>query len=107
MAAEDAKGRARVFKALGHPLRLQIVHALQRGEMMLGDLVPLAGINQSNLSRHIGVLKQAGLVRDRRVGICIALRLATPSILDAFDPAVQVIRSDHLHRSREMPVTPA
>lgn len=100
MPTDEAEARARVLKALAHPLRLQVVHALQYGETCLCELEPFFKRNPSNLCRHLNQLKQAGIVSEYRAGPRVMLRLATPCILKAFDCAMEVVRSAHLRRAR-------
>lgn len=100
LSEEEAAARARVLKALAHPLRLQVVYALQQGEACMSELEPFLRRNQSNLSRHVSQLKQAGIVAERRAGPRVMLRLATPCILKAFDCAMEVVQSDHKRRAR-------
>ena len=91
---------ARQLKALGDPTRLAIVAALVRREHCVCDLMALLALPQSTCSHHLGVLKRAGLVRDRRGGdarwayyalvpeAAATLREQFGAILDltAFDP---------------------
>jgi DNA-binding transcriptional ArsR family regulator len=61
--------RARVFKALGHPVRLQIIEALVHdGEACVCHLEHRLGLRQAYLSQHLAKLRSAGLVTDRRIG---------------------------------------
>ena len=55
---------AAVFKALGHPARLQVVTELADGERCVCDLVELTGLGWSTVSRHLSVLKSAGVIED-------------------------------------------
>jgi ArsR family transcriptional regulator len=57
---------ARQLKALGDPTRLAIVALLARREYCVCDLMTALALPQSTCSHHLGVLKRAGLVRDRR-----------------------------------------
>ena len=58
-----------LFRTLGDPTRRAIFESLCRdGEQMVGALTARAGISQPAVSRHLGLLKQAGLVRDRQQG---------------------------------------
>lgn len=98
MNYEQAKRRAVVLKAVAHPVRVLIVEALQSGERCVCDLNRIAKINQSNFSRHLAVLKHAGIVADRRVGMKVFYRLVTPCVLNALNCAVQVIESDTQRR---------
>jgi ArsR family transcriptional regulator len=62
------KRQAEVFKALGHPGRMAIVHALGNGPVCACELAAVAGVGASTASRHLGVLRQAGLIDDERRG---------------------------------------
>jgi DNA-binding transcriptional ArsR family regulator len=79
VAARDARGEA--FKALGHPSRLVMVEALAtRGELCVCELQRLVGADMSTVSRHLGILKRAGLVSDRRQGTWIHYSLASEAV---------------------------
>ncbi len=73
--------QAEVFKALGHPGRMAIVHALGNGEVCACELAAVAGVGASTASRHLGVLRQAGVIADERRGQQIFYRLACPCVL--------------------------
>lgn len=62
------KAAVRMFKALADPTRLRIVKLLERGELCVCQLTAALGMGQSRISRHLSVLKQAGLISDRRQG---------------------------------------
>ena len=62
------EARARVAKALAHPSRLLILDALQQRETCVCELTELVGADQSTVSKHLAILKQAGLVEDRKKG---------------------------------------
>jgi DNA-binding transcriptional ArsR family regulator len=59
---------ADVFQTLADPTRRRIVEALARGEHQVNDLVERAGIHQSGVSRHLGILQKAGFVSMRPDG---------------------------------------
>jgi len=56
------------FNAVAEPKRRQVLEALGMRELSVNDLVALLGWNQPSVSKHLGVLKQVGLVSERRVG---------------------------------------
>jgi ArsR family transcriptional regulator len=85
------KERANVFKALAHPLRLAIVDELQKGECCVQDLVDRLGCEQSNLSRHLAVLKQAGIVDNEKKGLYVYYYLVIPCISGFFNCVNQVL----------------
>ena len=78
------EGRARVMKALAHPSRLFIVDELSRGERCVCELTEMIGADVSTVSKHLAVLRQAGLVLDERRGVQIFYRLRVPCILNFF-----------------------
>ena len=79
---ERLRLKAEVFKALGHPIRLGIVEFLQPGEMCVCDIVAHVGTEISNVSKHLSILKKAGLVADRRDGLKIMYRLTMFCAID-------------------------
>lgn len=88
----QAKIRAKILKALAHPVRLLIVETLSKGDRCVGELNDLADIDQSNISRHLAVLKKAGIVIGRRDGMRVLYHLRTPCILNALKCAVEVMK---------------
>ncbi len=62
------EGCAEVFKALGHPARLRMVHSLAGGERCVCELQELVGLDMSTVSRHLAVLKKAGVLASRKQG---------------------------------------
>lgn len=81
-ARERLKLKADVFKAMGHPLRLGVIEFLQQGEMCVCDIVEHVGTGMSNVSKHLSVLKKAGIIADRRDGLKIMYRLTMPCAVD-------------------------
>ena len=76
--------RAKVMKALAHPSRLFIVDELSRGERCVCELTEMIGADVSTVSKHLAVLRQAGLVLDDRRGVQVYYRLRVPCILNFF-----------------------
>ncbi len=62
------EARARVAKALAHPSRLLILDAIEDGEKCVCELTALVDADQSTVSKHLSILKQAGIIDDRREG---------------------------------------
>jgi DNA-binding transcriptional ArsR family regulator len=81
----DLEKKAEVLKALGQPTRLRIMEYLRDGERCVCEIFPAIGGQQSNVSRHLAVLKQAGLVSDRREGVSIYYRVLEPSLFKLLD----------------------
>lgn len=66
--------RAKIARAMAHPSRLLILDVLQEREHCVNELTELVGADQSTVSKHLAVLKGAGLVIDRREGVMVYYR---------------------------------
>lgn len=77
--------QAEICKTLADPTRLMILHELRDGEMSVGEIVKSLGLPQSNVSRHLAVLREGEIVQTRRAGTTIYYRLASPKIGQACD----------------------
>jgi DNA-binding transcriptional ArsR family regulator len=69
-----------IGRALGCRLRLALLHTLAAGEAPVGELVVSTGATQSNVSNHLAVLREAGLVAADRTGRTVRYRLASPHV---------------------------
>ena len=76
--------RARIVKAMAHGTRLFIVDELSRGERCVGDLQAAVGADLSTVSRHLAVLREAGIVRDEKRGNQVFYSLRCPCVLSFF-----------------------
>ena len=65
-----------IFRALGDPTRLRIVHLLRAMELAVGEIAQVVGQSQPRVSRHVRILAEAGLVERRKEGNWVFLRLA-------------------------------
>lgn len=77
---KQRKEHATVFKALGHPARLRIVEELRGGERCVCDLVEVSEGGWSTVSRHLSVLKLAGILEDEKRGLQVYYKLALPCV---------------------------
>ena len=100
MRREDYEKRARVIKALGHPSRLMMVDALVKGEMCVCDLQAIVGSDMSTVSKHLSVLKVAGIVIDRKQGLQVFYRLRVPCIVQFFGCVEAVLDADREEMAR-------
>ncbi|NOZ78936.1 MAG: winged helix-turn-helix transcriptional regulator [Acidobacteria bacterium] len=66
---------ADVLKAIADPTRLKILHCIQYGERCVSDILEVVGGSQANISKHLSVLKRAGLVACRREGLNVYYRI--------------------------------
>jgi len=90
------EARAHILKAMAHPTRLFIVDELSRQERCVCELTEMIGADMSTVSKHLSVLKEAGIVIDEKRGTQVFYSLVVPCVLDFFDCVESVIRSKAL-----------
>ena len=74
--SDELLGRiAETLKAMADPTRLRILHCLHAGELCVSDILARVGGSQANVSKHLSVLKRAGLVDCRREGLNVFYRI--------------------------------
>ena len=79
--SEQLLGRiADRLKAMADPMRLRILHVLQDGERCVNDILGQVGGSQANVSKHLSVLRRAGLVECRREGVNVYYRIEDPTV---------------------------
>ena len=83
---------AHLCKALAHPTRLLIIDELRDGQVSVGELAERLGLSPSNLSQHLGVLRDQRLVLSRRDGNVVYYRLRDQRVTEAFDLLREVLR---------------
>lgn len=76
---------AEVFKALAEPRRLKILNALREGERNVTELVEASGTSQANVSKHLALLSQVGIVSREQRGNCAYYRMADASTYQLCD----------------------
>jgi DNA-binding transcriptional ArsR family regulator len=81
MDKELATHAADVLKAVAHPLRLQIVEALQDGEKSVGDIVEALGEKQAITSQQLNLMKDKGVLASRREGAKVYYRIQNPNVI--------------------------
>lgn len=74
---------AEFCKTLANPKRLKIINLLRDREVSLNELASLMGISKANLSQHLAVMRQNGIVNSRREGINVFYRIANNKIVKA------------------------
>jgi ArsR family transcriptional regulator len=88
--AADFKAQAQVFKALAHPGRLLMLDELSRGERCVCELTALVGSEMPTVSRHLSVLRNAGIVDDEKRGAQVFYHLVTPCVMNFFQCVAKV-----------------
>jgi ArsR family transcriptional regulator len=92
--------RAEILKAMAHPSRLKILDMLSEGERCVCDLQEGVGSDMSTVSRHLAVMRAAGIVSTRREGSNIFYRLRVPCILNFFGCVQAVMAERAKERTR-------
>jgi DNA-binding transcriptional ArsR family regulator len=72
--------QAGIFKALSHPARVRLAHRLRKGGCCVSEAKSCLGLSQPNVSQHLKILKDAGLISGRRTGTKICYSLADDRI---------------------------
>lgn len=78
------EARSKIIKALAHPSRLFIVDELSRGRRCVNEIAKLVAADISTVSKHLSVLKGAGVVRDDKEGARVYYSLRVPCVLNFF-----------------------
>lgn len=78
------EARARIMKAMAHPTRLFIIEQLSHRERCVCELTDMVGADVSTISRHLALLKNAGIIKDDKRGARVFYRLRCPCVLNLF-----------------------
>lgn len=85
------KLHAGICHTLANPKRLEIIDKLRAGEMSVTELAKALEVSQANLSQHLAIMRQRGIVTTRRDGLNVFYRLSNPKITQACDLMRQVL----------------
>ena len=80
------------FRLLSDPMRLKILHTLGDREMNVTDLVGATGAGQANVSKHLGVMFEAGIVARRKEGLNSIYRVSDETIFELCDVVCSRLR---------------
>ena len=86
------KTYSKYFKAFGDPTRLRILSLLSSREMTVNQITEAVGLSQSTVSRHLGVLRDVGVVNDRREGQQVYYSLNKETVEDCCEGFCTVLR---------------
>ena len=84
------------FKLLSEPLRLEILNRLEVGELSVSELAGAIGTSQQNISKHLRLLIDGGLVARRQEGTSVFVSIADPSVFDLCHLVCSSVET-HLH----------
>ena len=85
--------QARICRVLADPKRLRLLSALRDGERSVGELARTLGVSYPNASQHLSLMRDAGVLANRREGTTVFYRLAYPSIVEACDIIYEILRA--------------
>ena len=74
--------KAEFFKTLGHPMRIRVLELLSDREHSVGELLPVLGVEASNLSQQLAVLRRSGFVSTRREASTVYYSLTSPQVAE-------------------------
>jgi ArsR family transcriptional regulator len=94
--------RARVLKAMAHPTRLFVIEELSRQERCVCELTEMIGADVSTVSKHLSILRNAGIVSDEKRGSMVFYSLRVPCILNFFSCVESVLETVALDRQRSL-----
>ncbi len=85
MNQKDYEAEAKLFKALNHPVRLAILDILRADEACVCHMEAHLGLRQAYISQQLMILREVGLVQDRRDGLNIYYQVTKPGIFEVID----------------------
>jgi len=92
---------AELCKTLSNPTRLEVLNILREGEKSVSELTSLTGVHQANISQHLAVLRQSGIVKTRKDGANIYYKIANPKIIKACD-IIREVLFEHLIEAEKL-----
>ena len=84
---------AQRFRVMGEPMRIRLLDALRDGEQSVGELADRLGASQQNVSKHLGVLHQAGVVSRSKQGTFVRYAIADASVFSLCDEVCGGLRT--------------
>ena len=95
------EARAKIIKAMAHPTRLFIVDELARnGERCVCELTEMVDVDMSTVSRHLAMLKNAGIIEDQKRGSQVYYSLRVRCVMDFFECVESVMKCNAKDQQR-------
>lgn len=92
MSSDLYQLQAEVCKAIAHPTRIEILQLLREGERCVCEIFPAMKIEQPNVSRHLSVLKKAGILSSRKEGLKVIYMVNDQRIYQALELITDILR---------------
>lgn len=77
--------QADIAKAIAHPVRVAVLEFVKDGEQCVCDIAAAVGSERSNLSKHLSLMVNAGVLASRKDGLKVMYRIKTPCVLKFLD----------------------
>ncbi len=90
---EISQFKAEFFKALSHPLRIRILDELRKGEVGVNDLCSRLGVEQSNLSQQLAILRNRNILATRKDGQSVYYSVRDPQLFVLLDAAKKIFNN--------------
>ena len=90
------------FRALSEPMRLRILNLLMQDECTVGQLVELTGSSQANISKHVALLRDAGMVGTRKEGLSSYCYIADPIVNELCEMMCSRLREEMEAKAKEL-----
>lgn len=90
----EAELRVKIIKAMAHPVRLMVIEFLRDGEHSYSEIFRLFQLDKSTISKHLLVLKEAGIISSKKIGMETTYKLEVPCVADFFSCATVVIENN-------------
>jgi ArsR family transcriptional regulator len=84
--------QADILQALSHPIRIAIANILKDGEQCVCDIAEFVGSERSNVSKHLSIMVNAGILEARKEGLKIFYRLKCPCVLDFLTCTTNILK---------------
>lgn len=92
MKSQIYKSREKIMKAMAHASRLLILDLLIDGEKCVCEIVPTVGADTSTVSKHLSILRNAGLIKDEKRGLNVYYRLTCPCVIKYIECIEQKVK---------------
>jgi len=94
MSTRYYEKKAAILKALAQPTRLRILDMLKEGERCVCEMYPELGHEQPNISKHLNLMKQAGILDSRKEGLRVIYWIKNPEVLEILRHAEEILRKE-------------
>lgn len=93
---------AKRFRALSEPMRLRLLNVLMQGERTVGQLVEASSSSQANVSKHLSVLREAGMIAIRKEGLTTICFIADPIVNELCDMMCTRLREEMVSKAQDL-----